>query len=89
MGRMSTSATPEALAGDRFVMARIAPWGPSIYIGLAAAAFSSAPDKDAPDRRLRLLEFDRSVLVNDLDPAAFRHQSVPATLTADHAARLG
>ena len=40
--KLAQSATPEALAGDQFVMARVALWGPSIYIGLGAAAFSSA-----------------------------------------------
>ena len=40
--KLAQSATPEVLAEDQFVMARIAVWGPSIYIGLAAAAFSSA-----------------------------------------------
>ncbi len=40
--KLAQSATPEALAEDQFIMARIAVWGPSIYIGLAAAAFSSA-----------------------------------------------
>ena len=34
--------------------------------------------EDVADRGLRLLEFDRSVLVNDLDSPAFRRQSVPA-----------
>ena len=40
--KLAQSATPDVLAGDQFVMARIALWGPSIYVGLAAAAFSSA-----------------------------------------------
>ena len=40
--KLAQSATPDALAEDQFIMARIALWGPSIYIGLAAAAFSSA-----------------------------------------------
>ena len=40
--KLAQNATPEALADDQFIMARIAVWGPSIYIGLAAAAFSSA-----------------------------------------------
>ncbi len=40
--KLARTATPEELAGDQFIMARIAVWGPSIYIGLAAAAFSSA-----------------------------------------------
>ncbi len=39
--KLAQSATPEALAEDQFIMARIAVWGPSVYIGLAAAAFSS------------------------------------------------
>lgn len=40
--KLAFSANPEALAEDQFIMARIALWGPSIYIGLGAAAFSSA-----------------------------------------------
>ncbi len=36
------NATPEELAGDQFIMARIALWGPAIYVGLGAAALSSA-----------------------------------------------
>ncbi len=40
--KLAQSATPEALADDQFVMARIALWGPAIYIGLGAAALSSA-----------------------------------------------
>ena len=40
--KLAQSATPEALANDYFIMARIALWGPVIYIGLAAAALSSA-----------------------------------------------
>ena len=40
--KLARSATPEELAADQFVMARIALWGPAIYVGLAAAAFSSA-----------------------------------------------
>ena len=40
--KLASSATPEALAGDQFIMAKVALWGPAIYIGLGAAAFSSA-----------------------------------------------
>ena len=40
--KLAQSATPEALATDQFVMAKIALWGPAIYIGLGAAALSSA-----------------------------------------------
>ena len=40
--KLAQSATPEALASDQFVMVQIALWGPSIYIGLGAAALSSA-----------------------------------------------
>ena len=40
--KLAQSATPEILAADQFVMVRIALWGPAIYIGLAAAALSSA-----------------------------------------------
>ena len=40
--KLAYSADPEALADDQFIMARIALWGPSIYIGLGAAALSSA-----------------------------------------------
>ena len=40
--KLAQSATPEELAADQFIMVQIALWGPSIYIGLAAAALSSA-----------------------------------------------
>ncbi|MDE0327117.1 MAG: amino acid permease [Candidatus Poribacteria bacterium] len=40
--KLCQSATPEALAADQFIMARISLWGPAIYIGLGAAALSSA-----------------------------------------------
>ncbi len=40
--KLARSATPEALAGDQFIMVQIALWGPAIYVGLAAAALSSA-----------------------------------------------
>ncbi len=40
--KLALSATPEALAADQFVMAQIALWGPAIYVGLGAAALSSA-----------------------------------------------
>ena len=40
--KLAQSATPEALAADQFVMTQIALWGPAIFIGLAAAALSSA-----------------------------------------------
>ncbi len=40
--KLAQSATPEALATDQFIMAQIALWGPAIYIGLGAAALSSA-----------------------------------------------
>lgn len=40
--KLAQSATPEALAADQFVMAKIALWSPSIYVGLGAAALSSA-----------------------------------------------
>ena len=40
--KLAQSATPEALATDQFVMAQIALWGPAIYVGLGAAALSSA-----------------------------------------------
>ena len=40
--KLAHSATPEALAGDQFIMSEIALWGPSIYVGLGAAALSSA-----------------------------------------------
>lgn len=40
--KLAQSATPEELAADQFVMTRIALWGPAIYIGLGAAAVSSA-----------------------------------------------
>lgn len=40
--KLAQSATPDALAGDQFIMTKIALWGPAIYIGLASAALSSA-----------------------------------------------
>ena len=40
--KLAQSATPEAIAADQFIMTRIALWGPAIYIGLGAAALSSA-----------------------------------------------
>ena len=40
--KLAQRATPEALAEDYFIMAKIALWGPAIYIGLGAAALSSA-----------------------------------------------
>ena len=40
--KLAVSASPEALHGDQFIMARIAVWGPAVYIGLAAATLSSA-----------------------------------------------
>jgi amino acid transporter len=40
--KFATSAPPEMLAGDQFVMSRIAIWGPIVPIGLACATLSSA-----------------------------------------------
>lgn len=40
--KLAQRATPEALAEDYFIMAKIALWSPAIYIGLGAAALSSA-----------------------------------------------
>ena len=40
--KLAQSATPEELAANQFVMAKIALWGPAIYVGLGAAALSSA-----------------------------------------------
>ena len=40
--KLAQSATPEALAADQFAMVQIALWGPAIYMGLGAAALSSA-----------------------------------------------
>jgi hypothetical protein len=40
--KLAVSAPPELLASDQLVMARIAIWGPIIYIGLACATLSSA-----------------------------------------------
>ncbi len=40
--KLSQSAKPDVLAADQFVMARISLWGPAIYVGLGAAALSSA-----------------------------------------------
>ena len=40
--KLAVSVNPEELHADQFIMARIAVWGPSVYIGLAAATLSSA-----------------------------------------------
>lgn len=40
--KLSMSASPEMLAGDQLIMAKIALWGPIIPIGLACACVSSA-----------------------------------------------
>jgi len=40
--KLSASATPDMLASDQLIMARIALWGPIIPIGLACATVSSA-----------------------------------------------
>ncbi|MDE0504110.1 MAG: amino acid permease, partial [Candidatus Poribacteria bacterium] len=40
--KLAQSARPEALAANQFIMVDIALWGPVIYIGLGAAALSSA-----------------------------------------------
>ena len=40
--KLAVSVNPEELHADQFVMAKIALWGPSVYVGLAAAALSSA-----------------------------------------------
>ncbi len=40
--KLAQSATPEQLAGDKFIMARISIWEPTIYFGLGAASLSSA-----------------------------------------------
>ena len=40
--KLGQSATPEAMGNDQFIMAQIALWSPAIYIGLGAAALSSA-----------------------------------------------
>ena len=66
--KLAQSATPEALAQDQFVMARIALWGPAIYIGLGAAAFSSALGSVmvAP-RTLQALARDRVLPVSRLN----------------------
>ena len=40
--KLAQSAIPEELATNQFVMAKIALWGPAIYVGLGAAALSSA-----------------------------------------------
>ena len=40
--KLAQSATPEELAANQFVMAKIALWGPAIYVGLGGAALSSA-----------------------------------------------
>ena len=40
--KLAQSASPEALGANQFIMVEIALWGPVIYIGLGAAALSSA-----------------------------------------------
>jgi amino acid transporter len=40
--KLAVSASPEELAGEQMVMAKVALWGPIIYLGLAAATLSSA-----------------------------------------------
>ncbi|MFH0884016.1 MAG: hypothetical protein V2A56_13585, partial [bacterium] len=40
--KLAHSATPTELASDPFIMARVAIWGPIIFIGLGAATLSSA-----------------------------------------------
>ena len=40
--KLAQSATPKALNDNQFIMAEISRWGPAIYIGLGAAALSSA-----------------------------------------------
>jgi len=40
--KLAQNATPEALNSDQFIMTQISLWGPAIYIGLGAAALSSA-----------------------------------------------
>ena len=58
--KLTMSASPEDLAGDQFVMSKIAVWGPIIPIGLAAATISSAIGSAlvAP-RTLQALAMDR------------------------------
>jgi len=60
--KLSSSASPEMLAGDQLVMQQIALWGPIIPIGLAAATVSSAIGSIlvAP-RTLQALAADRIV----------------------------
>jgi len=40
--KLCQSATPDLLAEDPFIMAKISAWGPAIFIGLGAASLSSA-----------------------------------------------
>jgi len=40
--KLAYSASPDSLAGDEFIMSKIAVWGPIIFIGLGAASLSSA-----------------------------------------------
>ena len=40
--KLAFYATPAGLTSDQFIMAKIAPWGSIIYIGLGAATLSSA-----------------------------------------------
>ena len=62
--KLAYSASPEELAGDQFIMSKIALWGPIIPIGLAAATISSAIGSIlvAP-RTLQALAGDRTLPV--------------------------
>ncbi len=86
--KMAGSATPEELASDQLIMARIALWGPIIPIGLAAATLSSAVGSIliAP-RTLQALARDRvlptvrlsALLARGRGPA---HEPINATLVS-------
>jgi amino acid transporter len=58
--KMGVTATPEDLAGDQFIMSRIAIWGPIVFFGLGAATLSSAIGSIlvAP-RTLQALSYDK------------------------------
>lgn len=42
VAKLAASASPSDLSTDQFIMAKIAAWGPLVYLGLGAATLSSA-----------------------------------------------
>lgn len=86
--KLAASATPEELAGEQLIMARIAAWGPIIYFGLAAATVSSAVGSIliAP-RTLQALARDRVLPTTKVNAFLARgrgpsHEPVHATMVS-------